>query len=111
MESFDIITTLANFEDYGMNIKGFVWLDDIVEKIQWKHGVFQVEVEEVFRNVPKFKFGKRGSYNGENLYYCFGRTDAGRYLFIVFIYKKSKEALILSARDMTRSERRTYEKM
>ena len=94
-----------------MNIKGFVWLDHIVEKLQWKHDVFQREVEEVFSNAPKFKFGKRGSYNDENLYYCFGRTDAGRYLFIVFIYKKSKEALILSARDMTRSERRTYENM
>jgi uncharacterized DUF497 family protein len=39
-----------------------------------------------------------------------GRTDAGRYLSVLFIYKLSKEALILSARDMARKERRIYGK-
>jgi uncharacterized DUF497 family protein len=39
-----------------------------------------------------------------------GRTDAGRYLIVFFVRKKTQQALILSARDMTRSERRRYEK-
>ena len=39
-----------------------------------------------------------------------GRTEAGRYLVIYFIYKVTKEALIVSAREMTRKEKRAYAK-
>jgi len=39
-----------------------------------------------------------------------GRTDSGRLLSILFIYKKTKEALILSARDMAGKERKQYGK-
>ena len=48
--------------------------------------------------------------SGENVYAALGRTDSGRYLIVVFVYRKDKQALILSARDMTQSERRRYEK-
>lgn len=34
-----------------------------------------------------------------------GQTDAGRYLTVLFIHKKTKGALILSARDMADKER------
>jgi uncharacterized DUF497 family protein len=37
-----------------------------------------------------------------------GQTEAGRYLTVLFIHKKSKEALILSARDMAEKERKLY---
>ena len=37
-----------------------------------------------------------------------GQTDAGRYLITLFIYKQTKEALILSAREMETKERRQY---
>lgn len=39
-----------------------------------------------------------------------GRSDEGRYLSVLFIYKLTKEALILSARDMARKERRRFAK-
>jgi len=39
-----------------------------------------------------------------------GRTDAGRLLSILFIYKRTKEALILSARNMAGKERKQYGK-
>lgn len=39
-----------------------------------------------------------------------GQTNAGRYLAALFICKKTKEALILSARDMAKKERRQYVK-
>ena len=39
-----------------------------------------------------------------------GQTDAGRYLAVLFIYKKTKEALVLSARDMADKERKLYGK-
>ena len=39
-----------------------------------------------------------------------GQTSAGRYLMVFFVRKKTRQALILSARDMTDSERKRYEK-
>ncbi len=91
-----------------MNISGFIWLDEIEEKIEQKHRVFREEVEEAFGNRPKYRKGPKGKYAGEDLYYAYGRTDNGRYLFVVFIYKKTREALITSARDMNENERRLY---
>jgi hypothetical protein len=47
---------------------------------------------------------------GENLYAALGQTRAGRYLIVYFVHKKTGEALMISARDMTRKEKRTYGK-
>jgi len=53
---------------------------------------------------------EKGKREGEDVYLALGQTDAGRYLAVLFIYKKSGEALVLSARDMARGERRWCEK-
>jgi uncharacterized DUF497 family protein len=45
----------------------------------------------------------------ENVYAGLGQTNGGRYIIIFFIYKLNKHALIMSARDMTQSERKKYE--
>jgi uncharacterized DUF497 family protein len=47
---------------------------------------------------------------GDNVYFAAGQTATGRYLIIFFVYKKDRRALILSARDMTHSERRQHER-
>jgi uncharacterized DUF497 family protein len=44
------------------------------------------------------------------VYSALGQTDAGRYLIVFFVYKKTRQALIVSARDMTNAERNRYEK-
>jgi uncharacterized DUF497 family protein len=93
-----------------LRIWGLIWLEEIVEKIEQKHNVTQDEVREVFRNSQHFRFVEKGHYREENVYSALGRTDAGRYLIVFFVYKKSKEALIISARDMTDAERTLYEK-
>jgi hypothetical protein len=51
---------------------------------------------------------EKGHRPGEDVYAALGRTEAGRYLVIFFVYKKDRRVLILSARDMTDSERRRY---
>ena len=93
-----------------MKIKSIVWLPEIIEKLEVKHGVIVEEVEEVFELDPIFRRGPRSKRRGENLYKAYGQTEIGRYLFIVFIYKLNRKALILSARDMTDKERRLYRK-
>lgn len=42
----------------------------------------------------------------KNVYVALGQTLSGRYLIVFFIYKTDKRALILSARYMTKNERR-----
>ena len=52
--------------------------------------VGQTEVEEVFRNRPQFRRIARGDVAGGDLYSAMGQTDAGRYLIVFFIYKRSR---------------------
>ena len=93
-----------------MNIEGIIWLRNIVDKLATKHHVRTEEVEEVFNNKPKFRFVEKGEQEGEDVYLALGRTDAGRYLSVLFIFKETHEALVLSARDMARKERGWYGK-
>ena len=93
-----------------MNINGIIWLRDIVDKLEFKHHVTTKEVEETLNNNPKFRFVEKGKRKGEDVYMALGRTDPGRHLSILFIYKKTKEAFILSARDMADKERKQYGK-
>jgi uncharacterized DUF497 family protein len=93
-----------------LRIEGIIWFDEIIEKLEWKHNVQPREVIEVFVNKPEFRFVEKGHRSSENVYAAMGQTDAGRCIIIFFIYKKNKHALILSARNMTDTERRKYEK-
>ena len=93
-----------------MRISSILWLEDIVEKIIRKHNVQPTEVREVLDSSGHFRFIERGHRPRENVYASLGRSRAGRYLIVFFVYKNDKQALILSARDMTKAERRLYEK-
>ena len=93
-----------------MNITGIIQLRNVVYKLLWKHNITTDEVEEVFVNKPRYKSQEKGNIRGEDLYTAYGRTDAGRYLTVFFIYKLNHEALIVTARDMDRKERRRYVK-
>jgi len=93
-----------------LKVSGFIWLDDIVEKLHRKHNVLPEEVRQVFDSRPKFRFIEKGHRLDENVYFASGQTQAGRYLIVFFVYKKDRRALILSARDMTPVERKRYER-
>lgn len=93
-----------------MRISGLIWLDEIEEKLDSKHNVSTSEVREALENAPQFRFVEKGHRTGENVYLALARSDVGRYLIIFFVYKLDRRALILSARDMTRTERRQYER-
>lgn len=94
-----------------MNIYALIWLPDVIEKLESKHAVTVEEVEEVIELGAHFRRGPSGRRIGEDLYKAYGQTAAGRYLFVVFIYKRNHRALILSARDMTDQERRLYQRV
>ena len=92
-----------------MKIQGIIWLARFVEKIEKKHGVGVDEVEEVFSNRPRVRRIEKGVVAGEHLYRALGATDAGRYLAVFFL-RKPQGALVISARDASPAERKSYGK-
>jgi len=93
-----------------MQIDGFTWLPDIVDELMVRHNVSEDEAEDVFFDRPQYRFVEAGHRPGEDVYSAAGQTDSGRYLMVFFIHKADNTALILSARDMDRRERRQYER-
>lgn len=91
-----------------MQINEVIWQSQFIEKLASKHGVKTTEVEEVLTNRPHFEFASKGKRLGEDVYSAMGQTDAGRYLIVFFILKPYQRALVISARDMDRKERRYY---
>ena len=91
-----------------MEILGCIWLDQFVDKIIQKHKVYPEEVEDMLSQNPQIRMVERGDVKGEDLYMAFGRSYAGRYLSVLFIMKKGKQALVISARDMSKRERKSY---
>ena len=92
-----------------MKIEKIIWLDEIIEKLLVKHDVTQSEVIQVITGGPAFRFVENGFRKDEDIYSAMGRSVAGRFLAVFFVYKKGGVALIISARDMTKGERRKYE--
>ena len=93
-----------------MRITGFIWLEEVLEKLAKKHRVHEHEVVEVFESQPKFRFVEKGYREGEDVYAALGRSDAGSNLVVFFVHKSDGRALPVSARDMTKAERKLYER-
>jgi len=93
-----------------ISIDDIIWLDRIVEKLAWKHNVLPSEVEEVFSGGCRVFRKEKGKIEGEHLFNALGKTEAGRFLSVFFIRKLGNKALIVTARDMNKNERKRYEK-
>ncbi|MBM2812763.1 MAG: uncharacterized protein HW416_3522 [Chloroflexi bacterium] len=91
-----------------MGITKIVWLQQFEEKCRVKHGVTRDEVAELFAGAPRLGFVERGMRRDEDVYAARGQTRAGRYLVVFFVHKLDGSALIISARDMSAGERRSY---
>jgi len=87
-----------------MHIRSFDW-DQKNESHITKHGVSAFEVEEaILFDKPFYMKGKEGKY------IAYALTDEGRYLLIVFITKHSGNIRVITARDMTPTEKHFYKK-
>lgn len=93
-----------------MKIDGIVWLQKIIDKLLTKHHIKPKEVEQVFINSPQFRFIEKGKIDNENIYSAYGRTNAGRYVTVIFIKKYGNRALIITVRDMDKKERKQHGK-
>lgn len=87
---------------------GFQWDEGDAEKNWEKHRVSRAEMEQVFFNVPLVLALDSGHSQTEERYYALGVTDPGRPLFVVFTIRGDL-IRVISARDMSRRERKAYE--
>jgi uncharacterized protein len=87
---------------------GFDWDDGNPEKNWELHRVPFWEIEEIFFNEPLVIRPDREHSKREARHLALGQTDSGRLLFVSFTIRRSL-IRVISARDMTRREVRTYE--
>lgn len=88
-----------------MRLVEVVWVQEIAEKVERKHGLKPEDVEETcFGPSTHIRKGRHGRYA------LLGRTDAGRYVIVFFEKLGQGRILIITARDMTESERDLYER-
>ena len=95
---FENITKCTSFE----------WDDGNREKNWAQHRVSTAECEEVFFNVPLVVEKDVRHSDSEPRYYVLGQTNAGRRLFVVLTIR-GERIRVISARDMSRQERKEYQ--
>ncbi len=69
-----------------------------------------VDEESKIIGLVSQKDGNLEEPKGEDLYVAFGNTNAGRHLTVLFVKKKNSRSLVISARDMSKKERKRYGK-
>lgn len=86
---------------------GFEWDVGNQDKNWILHQVSQSECEQVFFNEPLIITDDEKHSQIEKRWYLLGQTDSKRLLFIVFTVR-DKKIRVISARDMSKKERRVY---
>jgi uncharacterized DUF497 family protein len=99
---------MAGFPDELSGSTGFHWDAGNADKNWDLHQVSQAECEQVFFNRPILVGPDEKHSQGEPRYAALGQTNAGRWLAVIFTVRGSL-LRIISARDMSRRERRVYE--
>jgi uncharacterized DUF497 family protein len=86
---------------------GFEWDKGNIDKNWIKHKVSSSECEQIFFNHPLLIQNDILHSTTEERYYALGKTDISRFLFVVFTVRNNL-IRVISARDMSRKERKAY---
>ncbi len=86
---------------------GFEWDKGNIDKNRIKHKVSSSECEQIFFNHPLLIQDDIFHSTTEERYYALGKTDINRVLFVVFTVRNNL-IRVISARDMSRKERKVY---
>ena len=97
---------MGTYEDLE-KCTGFDWDDGNQGKNWEKHDVTDGECEQIFFNDPLVVGANPKHSKRERRYHALGRTDLNRALFVSFTIRM-KFIRVISARDMTKAERRKY---
>lgn len=93
--------------EFFPQLTGFEWDEGNADENWLRHEVTQAEAEQVFFNHPVLVGEDPRHSAGEVRYFALGRTDLGRELAVVFTLRGSL-LRVISARPMSRRERRVY---
>jgi uncharacterized DUF497 family protein len=92
-------------------IESFDWDDGNSRKSADKHGVVQIEAEQVFVNRPLIVTEDVRHSGDEPRHHALGQTGDGRLLHVTFTLRSDGSRIrIISARPMNRKERPIYER-
>ncbi len=92
------------------HIIGFEWDAGNARKSLDKHDVSQAEAEQIFFNEPLLLLTDTKHSQQESRYHALGVSDEMRLLHITFTLRENESLIrVISARDMHRKERRSYE--
>jgi len=86
---------------------GFEWDKGNIDKNRIKHKVSSSECEQIFFNHPIWIQDDILHSTTEERYYALCKTDINRFLFVVFTIRNNR-IRVISARDMSRKERKVY---
>lgn len=86
----------------------FEWDPEKARRNRRLHGVSFAEAAEVFGDRLSSTVADPDHSQGEDRYLTFGQTSSGRHLVVAFTERGGRIRLI-SAREMTRRERKAYE--
>ena len=93
--------------EFFPHVTGFEWDDGNSDKNWLRHRVTRAEAEQLFLNRPLLVAHSPGRTRIEARYFALGRTDLDRHLAIVFAVRGAL-LRVISARPMSRRERRSY---
>jgi len=97
-------------DDLLSKCTGFEWDKGNLLKNWEEHRVTGSECEQIFFNNPQIVAPDLKHSGKEDRYFVLGQTDTGRLLYVVFMIRKTSMRII-SARDMSRKERKVYERL
>ena len=87
-------------------ISSIRWTEESISHIA-RHGVHPAEVEETCFNEEEPPYIRSGR---DDLHYVFGKTDSGRFLFVVVKFIRGGEVKVVTAREMNTWERGYFRK-
>lgn len=96
-----------------LRIRALAIDDHILEKIEFRHNVTFVEVEEACLSVERHvRRGREGLYTGGSLQNkVFSKTGAGRYVLVVLADQGRGAWKVVTARQMTVQEQQLYRRV
>lgn len=97
---------MALLSEFFQDIEGFQWDEANASKNWTRHKVSQTEAEQVFLNRPVVVTDARAGTEARG--FALGRTDGDRLLTEVFTIR-GRLLRVISARPMSRPERRRYD--
>lgn len=100
---------MAGFPDELSDCTGFEWDAGSAEKNRRLHTVTRAECEEPFFNRPAVVAPNLAHSRHEERRALLGQTNGGRCVTVVFTIRGTL-VRVISARDMSRRERREYER-